>query len=155
MPSAKSDIGCRRYRPASQVLRVVPVDGGIDRGRNHHTADSAECRQGNLRGAGEFALEKLTLDFQPHQKKEHRHQSIIDPKQKRLCNDQCTRLYGNRRVQKTVVKAAKRRVGKNDGRGRGYNQQDAAGGFKPQKLPDHRDGLRRVRLLFTVHTHLL
>ena len=68
-------IGMPQPRAASRTL----IECKIDQRRHHHAADRCNDRQCGLAHIGQLAYQHLALQLHAHDKKEQRHQSVVDP----------------------------------------------------------------------------
>ena len=118
----KGNIGSHRDCPAIQRDRIAPVEPDIDRRRHQHAAKGADRGQHDLRYRRQFAFQHLALDFQADEKKENRHQAIVDPQQQRFANFQSPDLHRDGGIQQTAIKRCQRRIGDQHRHQRGNKQ---------------------------------
>src|SRR6185369_16047758 len=126
----EGDVGGRGNRPAVKRLGVGVVEGGVDERRHHHAAERGHRRQHRLAARGEFTLDELALDLQPHEQEERRHPQVVDPDDQRLVQDHepaDAHLAGQR--EQGLVPVGRGRVADDQGQHRGNGEQHAAGRF--------------------------
>jgi hypothetical protein len=106
---------------ASPLIEDQEQSGGHHRAprRRHHG-------EGSPAHGRELAEQNLALDLHPHQKEEHRHQSIVDPVEQGHFERPVAQHEPGVRVPQIVVARAERRVGDEQGKGRRGEHDDSA-----------------------------
>src|SRR6266550_347639 len=73
-----SDIRSHRNAPAARA-ESRRVENPVDCRGHNHAANRTRDRQRGLPARGQLASEQLAFDFEADQKKEHGHESVVDP----------------------------------------------------------------------------
>jgi hypothetical protein len=78
----EGDVGRHGDAPTGSSRRT-PVQQAVDHGRDEHTTERGNGRQGRASGRGQLADKQLALDLQTNDEEKDRHQPVVDPMMKR------------------------------------------------------------------------
>ncbi|OIQ67668.1 hypothetical protein GALL_507500 [mine drainage metagenome] len=122
----KGDVGSRRNRPTLRGVRVAAVERRVDQRGHRHAPKRGHTGKHHIARVLELALQHLSLQFQPDQEEEHRHQPVVDPKDQRFRQPLAINQHGDFDVEQVFIGGGKRRVCHDHRQRRRDQQQDAA-----------------------------
>jgi hypothetical protein len=121
----EGDVGRHRHAPARD-RRPAGVQRRVERRRREHAAERTEDRQHRALAGRELAVHELVLDLHPHQEEEDHHQPVVHPLLERERELRLAEREREFRVPERCVAGAEGRVGPDEGREGGEEQQDRA-----------------------------
>jgi hypothetical protein len=121
-------VGGHGDAPARDALSSQ-VEGQVDQGRNRGPAHGCGHGQRGAAHGGQLAHEHLAFDLQPDDQEEDRHEPVVDPMRQILGQREVGHTYRQLGMPERRIALAPRRVGPDEGRDRGGDEEYAARGL--------------------------
>jgi hypothetical protein len=119
--------------PTVHQVRVVPRRQQVEQSGNRHSRPGRDERQPAAVPGAQPAVEELALDLQPHEKKEDRHEAVVDPQVRRHRPELRSEFGAELGMQHIVVEVRERAVRHDERERRRDHQKHAAGRFAPHE----------------------